>query len=67
MRDVAVGLTALGDAYAAAGRPAEACETYRQSQAQWDEMARRGVLARMDTDYAVRLLHESVRNACQGR
>ena len=30
------------------------------------EMARRGVLTRMDTDYAVRLLHESVRNACQG-
>ena len=67
MRDVAVGLTALGDAYAAAGRTSSACETYRQAQAQWDEMSRRGVLAQMDTDYAVRLLHESVRNACSAR
>ncbi len=63
-RDLATALAALADAYAAAGRRPEACQVYRQGQAVYADMDRRGVLARMDRDYALRMLSEGMTRAC---
>ena len=63
-RDYAVGLTSLGDALLAANRRAEACGSFRETQALFTEMNRHGALATMDRDYAVRLLNQSMARAC---
>ncbi len=63
-RDLATALTALADANAAAGQRPQACQVYRQGQAVFADMDRRGVVARMDRDYALRLLTEGMSRAC---
>ena len=65
-RALVVGLNALADALAAAGRAAEACGLYSESGAMIQRMAAAGSLTRLDRDSMVAMRNAAVARNCTG-
>lgn len=66
VRDYSVAIASLGDVYAQAGRHAEACESFRQASAVFEDMRRSGALTRFDADYPMQSLARSLaQNHCE--
>ena len=63
-RALVVGLNALADVLAPAGRRLEACQLYGESKAMSDRMARAGMLTKLDRDSMVKLLDEGLARYC---
>ena len=64
-RDYAIALARRADARIDAGRIADACTDYRQTITTFDRIRAAGKLAKLDEDYALRLIHENVASHCQ--
>lgn len=64
VRDYTIAIAALGDLQAENGRRAQACHTYADAGAMFDELRRRGKLIEADRAYSYRLLDESRARYC---
>ena len=66
LRDLAVGIKALGDIQTRHGRAADGCRTYAEFHALADQMAHRGDIHQMDMDYTFKGLADMERRYCRG-